>query len=94
MRAQRSVPAPSTSVAVSLTALISAAALLGVLAPEAGAVTPAAPSALRSPVSAAPHNPSPLPLPLAGAETLITEGVTVEGPLLQNIVLPSLTPLL
>ncbi|GHH90807.1 hypothetical protein [Streptomyces capillispiralis] len=35
--------------------------------------------------------PLPLPLPVpAGAEPLVTEGVTVEGPLVNNLTLPSL----
>jgi hypothetical protein len=32
----------------------------------------------------------PLPLPVAGAEPLVTEGVTIEGPLVQNVSLPTL----
>ncbi|MFH9014737.1 hypothetical protein ACH4C6_25590 [Streptomyces sp. NPDC017943] len=32
----------------------------------------------------------PLPLPVAGVESLITEGVSVEGPLVNNITLPAL----
>lgn len=31
---------------------------------------------------------APLPLPLAAAESLVTEGVTVEGPLINNLTLP------
>ncbi|GGK73282.1 hypothetical protein [Streptomyces flaveus] len=30
----------------------------------------------------------PLPLPPAGAESLVTEGVTIEGPLVNNLNLP------
>ncbi|MER6343652.1 hypothetical protein ACWC10_17990 [Streptomyces sp. NPDC001595] len=64
----------STAVAVSLAALISAAALVGALAPRAAA----SPAAL------------PLPLPAAGSEPLVTEGVTIEGPLINTIALPTL----
>ncbi|MFC8197444.1 hypothetical protein ACFWBR_15125 [Streptomyces sp. NPDC060006] len=32
----------------------------------------------------------PLPLPAAALEPLVTEGVTVEGPLVNNITLPTL----
>jgi hypothetical protein len=32
----------------------------------------------------------PLPLPAAGGEPLVTEGVTVEGPLVNNLTLPAL----
>ncbi|MEV7079401.1 hypothetical protein AB0N88_12765 [Streptomyces sp. NPDC093516] len=32
----------------------------------------------------------PLPLPAAGTESLVTEGVTIEGPLIQNVSLPTL----
>ncbi|MDK1345833.1 hypothetical protein QNO09_21530 [Streptomyces sp. 378] len=38
------------------------------------------------PCAAAP----PLPLPVAGAAPLVTEGVTIEGPLVQNVSLPML----
>ncbi|MEG8279282.1 hypothetical protein [Streptomyces sp. AHA2] len=31
----------------------------------------------------------PLPLPVAGVESLITEGVSVEGPLVNNVSLPT-----
>ncbi|MEW2396904.1 hypothetical protein [Streptomyces sp. NPDC046862] len=33
---------------------------------------------------------APLPLPVAAAESLVTEGVTVEGPLINNLTLPTL----
>ncbi|MER7716858.1 hypothetical protein ABTX99_07875 [Streptomyces flaveolus] len=56
------------AVAVSVAALITAAALFGSLAPEATAL--------------------PLPLPVAGVEPLVTEGITVEGPLVNNLSLP------
>ncbi|MEV7284492.1 hypothetical protein AB0O01_08025 [Streptomyces sp. NPDC093252] len=82
------MPDKRSTLAVSLAALISVAALLAALAPEAGAAPRASPA--RSAPAAAPHNPPVLPLP----EQLIGEGVTIEGPLLQNIALPSLTPLL
>ncbi|GHH30731.1 hypothetical protein [Streptomyces lanatus] len=32
----------------------------------------------------------PLPLPAAGPESLVTEGLTVEGPLINNVSLPTL----
>ncbi|MFJ5995747.1 hypothetical protein [Streptomyces sp. NPDC092370] len=32
----------------------------------------------------------PLPLPAAGVEPLVTEGATIEGPLVQNVSLPML----
>ncbi|MEU9186913.1 hypothetical protein AB0D14_20665 [Streptomyces sp. NPDC048484] len=32
----------------------------------------------------------PLPLPVAAVEPLVTEGVTVEGPLVNNLTLPTL----
>ncbi|MEU9351713.1 hypothetical protein AB0D65_12015 [Streptomyces griseoloalbus] len=32
----------------------------------------------------------PLPIPAAGVEPLLTEGVTVEGPLVNNLTLPAL----
>lgn len=35
-----------------------------------------------------PH--SPLPLPAPAGESLITEGLTVEGPLINNVSLPTL----
>ncbi|GHD13536.1 hypothetical protein GCM10010313_38590 [Streptomyces violarus] len=54
---------------------LSAVALVGVLAPSAAA---AAPPEL------------PLPLPAAGAEPLVTEGLSVEGPLINNVSLPTL----
>jgi hypothetical protein len=40
--------------------------------------------------SAAAAPPAPLPLPAVGAEPLITEGVSVEGPLINNVSLPTL----
>ncbi|MFC8424578.1 hypothetical protein ACFUN7_27470 [Streptomyces sp. NPDC057236] len=33
----------------------------------------------------------PLPIPAAGGEPLLTEGVLVEGPLVNNLTLPALT---
>ncbi|GAA2543188.1 hypothetical protein GCM10010423_47700 [Streptomyces levis] len=49
--------------------------------------------ALASPAAAA--GALPLPLPAAGPESLVTEplvteGVTIEGPLVQNVSLPTL----
>ncbi|MGW0822102.1 hypothetical protein [Streptomyces sp. NPDC002845] len=67
----------SSVLIASLTALISAAALFGVLAPQATAVPPPLPPL------------PPLPLPIA-AGPLATEGLTVEGPLINNLVLPTL----
>ncbi|MFD7459029.1 MULTISPECIES: hypothetical protein [unclassified Streptomyces] len=70
-----SCPTRSSAIAVSLAALISAAALVvGAAAPQASA----APSA------------APLPLPVLGSEPLITEGVTIEGPLINTLALPTL----
>ncbi|MFI9822800.1 hypothetical protein ACIHFC_20340 [Streptomyces sp. NPDC052013] len=34
--------------------------------------------------------PLPLPLPATGGEPLVTEGVSVEGPLVNNVTLPAL----
>lgn len=70
----RPKPSARSAVTASVGALLSAIALVGALAPEAAAN----PSAL------------PLPLPVAGAEPLVTEGVTIEGPLVNNITLPTL----
>ncbi|WP_328769727.1 hypothetical protein [Streptomyces sp. NBC_00286] len=44
--------------------------------------------ALASQAQAAP--PLPLPLPGPAAESLITEGATIEGPLINNISLPTM----
>jgi hypothetical protein len=38
----------------------------------------------------APASALPLPLPAAGPESLVTEGVTIEGPLINNLGLPTL----
>ncbi|WP_105975136.1 hypothetical protein [Streptomyces geranii] len=69
-------PARTRSVVVMATTavLLSAAALVVVLAPDSSA----APAALSL----------PLPLPVAGVESLVTEGVTIEGPLVNNLTLP------
>ncbi|WP_344601739.1 hypothetical protein [Streptomyces glaucus] len=56
-------------------ALVLTAALVGALAPGAAAAAEA---------------PAVLPLPLPGAESLVTEGLTIEGPLINNISLPTL----
>ncbi|MET9774746.1 hypothetical protein ABZ023_10855 [Streptomyces sp. NPDC006367] len=64
-----------SAVAVSLVALIAVGAPLGALAPEAGA----------APATAAPA--LPIPLPGTGPVPLLTEGITVEGPLINNIAL-------
>ncbi|MET9968614.1 hypothetical protein ABZZ80_22490 [Streptomyces sp. NPDC006356] len=65
---------PARARSAAVTVALSAAALVTALAPEAAAN----PSAL------------PLPLPAAGPESLITEGLTVEGPLVNNVSLPTL----
>lgn len=54
---------------------VAAALCVGVLAPVA---------------TAAPASALPLPLGPQGAESLITEGLTVEGPLINNVSLPTL----
>ncbi|MFI6282165.1 hypothetical protein [Streptomyces sp. NPDC050988] len=54
--------------------LFASAALVGMFAPQAAAAQPAL----------------PLPIPIAAVEPLVTEGVTVEGPLVNNITLPTL----
>ncbi|MFB9504699.1 hypothetical protein ACFFS2_05570 [Streptomyces aurantiacus] len=56
-------------------ALLASAALIGVLAPQAAATARPA---------------LPLPLPVAAVEPLVTEGLTVEGPLVNNLTLPTL----
>ncbi|MFD0312161.1 hypothetical protein [Streptomyces sp. NPDC127119] len=65
-------------------ALIASAVLIGVLAPQAAAARTAA----RAPQSA--PAALPLPLPVAAVEPLVTEGVGIEGPLINNITLPTL----
>ncbi|MFJ3617753.1 hypothetical protein ACIPSH_06305 [Streptomyces iakyrus] len=40
--------------------------------------------------SAAAAAPPPLPLPVTAAEPLVTEAVSIEGPLVQNVSLPTL----
>ncbi|GAA2652376.1 hypothetical protein [Streptomyces vastus] len=60
--------------AVATTTLFAAVALVGVLGSQAQAQTAPA---------------LPLPLPAPAAESLITEGLTVEGPLVNNISLPT-----
>jgi hypothetical protein len=51
-----------------------AVALVGVVAPSTAAAGPAL----------------PLPLPAAGAEPLVSEAIGIEGPLIQNVSLPTL----
>ncbi|MEU6822355.1 hypothetical protein ABZ921_17155 [Streptomyces atriruber] len=46
-------------------------------------------AAAAGPVVAATANPGPLPVPLPVADTLVNEGVTVEGPLINNFGLPT-----
>ncbi|GAA1423550.1 hypothetical protein GCM10009601_26940 [Streptomyces thermospinosisporus] len=42
-------------------------------------------------MSCSPGSPRlPLPLPVTGGEPLVTEGVQVEGPLVNNLTLPAL----
>lgn len=68
------LPARARSVLTVSGALLTSGLLLAVPAPAA----PAGASA-------------PLPLPIAGGEPLVSgEGVTIEGPLIQNISLPML----
>lgn len=55
-------------------AALCAVALVGVAAPSAAAAPPAL----------------PLPLPAAGVEPLISEGIGIEGPLINNVNLPTL----
>jgi hypothetical protein len=40
--------------------------------------------------SAAAASAPPLPLPVTAVEPLVTEGVSIEGPLVQNVSLPTL----
>ncbi|MBQ0847409.1 hypothetical protein ACFU96_35605 [Streptomyces sp. NPDC057620] len=56
-------------------ALIASAVLIGVLAPQA---------------AAARRSALPLPLPVTAVEPLVTEGIGIEGPLINNITLPTL----
>ncbi|GAP48089.1 hypothetical protein [Streptomyces azureus] len=53
---------------------LAAIALVGVVAPSATAAPPAL----------------PLPLPAAGVEPLVSEGIGIEGPLINNVNLPTL----
>jgi hypothetical protein len=78
-----------TAVAAALVALT---ALIGVLAPQAAAAQAVAAQAVAARSAAAqPLRPAlPLPLPGAGVEPIVSEGVTVEGPLINNITLPML----
>ncbi|MDN0194155.1 hypothetical protein [Streptomyces sp. S.PNR 29] len=50
-------------------------------------ISAAALVAALAPVAAA--APAPLPVPAAGPESLVTEGVSVEGPLVNNVSLPT-----
>jgi hypothetical protein len=69
----RRTPHARTAAAV---VLIASAVLIGVLAPQAAA---AARAALPLPL--------PLPLPVTAVEPLVTEGVGVEGPMINNVTL-------
>ncbi|PSM44570.1 hypothetical protein C6Y14_05410 [Streptomyces dioscori] len=76
-------------------ALIASAVLIGVLAPQAAAARTAAGAGAPQSAPAAPAVPStrsalPLPLPVTAVEPLVTEGVGIEGPLINNITLPTL----
>jgi len=67
--------APRAAIRTAATAtLFASAVIVGVLAPQAAAAQPAL----------------PLPIPVAAVEPLVTEGVSVEGPLVNNITLPTL----
>lgn len=65
-----------------------AAALTRENLPAAALCAVALVAALAPSAAAAPA--PPLPLPVAAVEPLVTEGVTVEGPLVQNVSLPTL----
>ncbi|MFJ9749144.1 hypothetical protein [Streptomyces chartreusis] len=54
-----------------------------VLSAAAALVTALAPAAAAA-------SSLPLPLPAAGSESLVTEGLTIEGPLINNVSLPTL----
>ncbi|WP_369170238.1 hypothetical protein AB5J49_21440 [Streptomyces sp. R28] len=56
-------------------ATVAAALVVGVIAPA---------------VTAAPACALPLPVPAPATESLVTEGVTIEGPLINNFGLPIL----
>ncbi|MET7293279.1 hypothetical protein ABZS79_14290 [Streptomyces griseoloalbus] len=56
----------------------------------AGCVAAVALVTVLAPAAAALPLPLPLPIPAAGVEPLVTEGVTVEGPLVNNLTLPAL----
>ncbi|MFF7164055.1 hypothetical protein ACFZBP_22315 [Streptomyces sp. NPDC008086] len=43
-----------------------------------------------TPDATAASTPLPLPLPASSGESLITEGLTIEGPLVNNVSLPAL----
>jgi hypothetical protein len=73
MRPTLPVRTRSAVVAASVSTLVSAAALVAALAP----------------VAAAAPAPLPLPLPAAGPESLVTEGISIEGPLVNNVSLPT-----
>ncbi|WP_328494890.1 hypothetical protein OHS59_20645 [Streptomyces sp. NBC_00414] len=77
-------------------ALIASAVLIGVLAPQAvaarTAAQPARPVQTVQPAQTArtAQLALPLPLPVAAVEPLVTEGVGIEGPLINNLTLPTL----
>jgi hypothetical protein len=74
MRAKPPVRTRSVVAMCTAAVLVSVAALVVVLASKSSA----APSTL------------PLPLPVAGVESLVGQGVTIEGPLVNNLNLPQL----
>lgn len=74
MRAKPPVRTRSVVAMSAAAVLVSVAALVVVLASESSA----APSTL------------PLPLPIAGVESLVPQGVTIEGPLVNNLNVPQL----
>ncbi|MFJ5264288.1 hypothetical protein ACIQAC_27895 [Streptomyces sp. NPDC088387] len=84
MRAKLPLPTRATTVALTLTALISTAALIGALAPEASATQPApAPAPQTATIL-------PLPLPAPGGEPLVhIDGHVFAQPLVNNLTLPA-----
>ncbi|MFH8467471.1 hypothetical protein [Streptomyces sp. NPDC017991] len=74
-------------------ALIASAVLIGVFAPQAAAARTAARaphSVPATPSAPSAHSALPLPLPVTAVEPLVTEGVSIEGPLINNLTLPTL----
>ncbi|GHA25369.1 hypothetical protein GCM10010372_26660 [Streptomyces tauricus] len=71
-------------------ALIASAVLIGVLAPQAAAARAAARAPQSAPVISTASSALPLPLPATAVEPLVTEGIGIEGPLINNLTLPTL----